>query len=66
MTEEEMINLAMKESMEENKNNLSQMNLEEAFMKTVIAMSEKEALSSEGGQMSLGVQFALENGFSLE
>jgi hypothetical protein len=39
MTEEEMIKLAMKESMEETKTNLAQINLEEAFMKTVIAMS---------------------------
>jgi len=39
MTEEEMIKLAMKESREETKTKLAQINLEEAFMKTVIAMS---------------------------
>ncbi len=61
-----MIKLAMKESMEENKNDLAHMNLEEAFMKTVIAMSQQEVLPNQDGKMSIGVQFALENGFSLE
>lgn len=64
MTEEEMIKLAMKESMEETKTNLAQINLEEAFMKTVIAMSQNEGQAN--GQMSIGIQFAIENGFSIE
>ena len=64
MTEEEMIKLAMKESMEETKTNLAQINLEEAFMKTVIAMSQNEGEAN--GQMSIGIQFAIENGFSIE
>ena len=55
MTEEEMIKLAMKESMEENKNDLAHMNLEEAFMKTVMAMSQQEVLPNQEGQMSIGV-----------
>ncbi len=64
MTEEDMIKLAMKESMEETKTNLAQINLEEAFMKTVIAMSQNEGQAN--GQMSIGIQFAIENGFSIE
>ncbi len=59
-----MIKLAMKESMEETKTNLAQINLEEAFMKTVIAMSQNEGQAN--GQMSIGIQFAIENGFSIE
>ena len=64
MTEEEMIKLAMKESREETKTKLAQINLEEAFMKTVIAMSQNEGQAN--GQMSIGIQFAIENGFSIE
>ena len=52
MTEEEMIKLAMKESMEENKNNLANINLEDAFMKTVMAMSQNDG---GGGQLSIGI-----------
>ena len=58
-----MIKLAMKESMEENKNNLANINLEDAFMKTVMAMSQNDG---GGGQLSIGIQFAVENGFSIE
>ena len=50
MTEEDMIKLAMKESMEETKNNLANVNLEDAFMKTVMAMS-----ANGGGEMSIGI-----------
>ena len=45
-----MLKMAMKESMEETKNNLANINLEDAFMKTVMAMSE-----NGGEQMSIGI-----------
>ena len=66
MTEEQMIKMALEESMkaEEKKDNFATVNLEEAFLKTVMQMSQNDNLDKN--QLNIGVQFALENGFTLE
>ena len=66
MTEEQMIKMALEESMkvEEKKDNFATVNLEDAFLKTVMQMSQNDNLDKN--QLNIGVQFALENGFTLE
>jgi hypothetical protein len=69
MTEEDLIKLAMEESMKEEKERekkagLATINLDDELMKTILAMSQNEHMDKSA--MSSGIQFALENGFTLE
>jgi hypothetical protein len=55
MTEDQMIKMAMEESLkvEEKKDNLATINLEEAFLRTVMQMSQNDNIDKN--QLSIGI-----------